>query len=59
MRYYFTIKIWNVYEMKKIFFGILHKDEGATIGKEVNEVTFDNLLEFFFTLDADYRKDAV
>lgn len=44
---------------KTMPYGILHKDEGATISKEVNEVTFDNLLEFFFTLDSDYRKDAV
>jgi len=39
--------------------GILHSEKGATVGVTTETITFDDVIRLFFSLDPDYRKNAV
>ena len=39
--------------------GILDEDNGAQVGVTADAITFDNIIKLYFSLDTDYRKNAV
>lgn len=39
--------------------GILDEDGGAQVGVTANAITFDNIISLYFSLDTEYRKNAV
>lgn len=39
--------------------GILHETSGAEVGVTTGELTYDSVVELFFSVDSEYRKNAV